>query len=323
MNPLVSVVIPTRNRLDLLAQTLHTVLLQQVALEVIVVDEGSTDGTTAWLSGLGEPRVVSIRHEVPRGLATARNVGLAASRGRWVAFVDDDDLWMPHKLTSQLELAERERASWAYGGVLDITGEPTLLRVTIPSPREVARLPWRNVVPGGGSNVLAERDLLDAVGGFDTVAPIVADWDLWIRLAAVTPPAVLTIPIVVYRIHGGNMSRGFDEMREGLEAIQTRYRLARGGEDLDWDDAYRWIGAAALRAGDVHIARRVALAAVRAGHPGAIRRLARSLVPVAPRVPVADPTVERAGLGRFRARPVVAWPAGTEAWVRDVLRVTP
>lgn len=98
MGPLVSVVIPTRNRLTLLAQTLHTVLAQQVELEVIVVDEGSSDLTPGWLASRGDPRVRTIRHDEPRGLPAARNAGAALARGRWVAFVDEDDLWLPDKL---------------------------------------------------------------------------------------------------------------------------------------------------------------------------------------------------------------------------------
>jgi glycosyltransferase involved in cell wall biosynthesis len=167
--PLVSVVIPTRNRLSLLAQTLHTVLAQAVELEVIVVDEGSSDSTPGWLARQGDPRVRTIRHDDPRGLPAARNAGAAQARGRWVAFVDDDDLWLPDKLEAQLATADEHGRVWAYGGALDVTSEPRLLRIVRPSSEDADDLPWRNVVPGGGSNVVVQRDALEAAGPFDDI----------------------------------------------------------------------------------------------------------------------------------------------------------
>jgi glycosyltransferase involved in cell wall biosynthesis len=323
MIPLVSVVIPTRDRLDLLAQTVHTVLAQEVDLEVIVVDEASTDGTTAWLTSHSGPRLRTIRHDRPRGLSSARNAGVDASRGGWVAFVDDDDLWLPGKLGDQLTAAERAGSRWAFGGALDITGEPRLLRVTMPSTEDAAHLLWSNVIPGGGSNVLVRRDLLEAAGGFDPRVPIVADWDLWIRLSRLSLPAVVPRPVLAYRIHPGNMSRKVDEMIAGMRVIESRYRTERGDEGIDWDDAFRWIGASALRAGDRAAARRVALAALRAGHAGSLRRLVRAAAPVAPRLPIAaDDDRDASAFDRIRPRPVVQWPPGTEAWLRRTLQVT-
>lgn len=321
MRDRVSVVIPTHNRLHLLAQTLHTVLAQGVELDVIVVDEASSDGTAEWLAGLEDPRVTTIHHDEPRGLPSARNVGLSASQGDWVAFVDDDDLWLPDKLEAQLEAARNAGRRWAYGGALDITSEPRLLRVTVPTAAESARLPWVNAVPGGGSNVVAERKLLEDVGGFDAGLQSAEDWDMWIRLWQLEAPAVVSRPVVAYRIHPGNMSRKVDEMLAALRVLDRRYRHDRGGEDLDWDDALRWIGASALRAGDMAAARRVAFAAMRARHPGSWRRLSRALLPLAPRQPVAEADERYTVVDRIRPRPLVPWWPGTESWVRETLQV--
>ena len=148
--PLVSVVIPTRNRLDMLAQTLHTVLAQDVDLDVTVVDEGSSDDTPAWLANHPDPRVRTIRHDTPRGLANARNAGIEASTGRWLAFVDDDDLWLPTKLTDQLAAATRHDAPWAFGGAITFSSGPRLLDRSLLPPDAGRRLPWNNTVPGGG-----------------------------------------------------------------------------------------------------------------------------------------------------------------------------
>jgi glycosyltransferase involved in cell wall biosynthesis len=319
--PLVSVVIPTRNRLSLLAQTLHTVLAQRVELEVVVVDEGSSDATPVWLASHGDPRVRSIRHDEPHGPPAARNAGVALARGRWVAFVDDDDLWLPEKLETQLNAANVHGRAWAYGGALDFTSEPRLLRIVAPG--DAHDLPWRNTVPGGGSNVIVQREALEGVGPFDESLRKVEDWELWIRLGQFSPPAVVPRPLLAYRIHSGNMSRNVGDMVANVAVLEGRYRHLRHGDELDWDDLYRWTGAAALRAGDRRAARRLATTARRAGHQGAMRRYLRASLPLAVRPPVSQPPAHPTLLDRLRPRAVVPWPPGTEDWLRATLQVTP
>ena len=111
----VSVIIATRNRSTLLAETLRSVLGQRgVDFEVIVVDEASTDDTAALLAALDDPRVRVIRHGEALGLSAARNHGAAEANGDWLAFIDDDDLWAPDKLARQLRAAEDARRDWVY-----------------------------------------------------------------------------------------------------------------------------------------------------------------------------------------------------------------
>lgn len=317
----VSVVIPTRNRLPLLAQTLHTVLAQDADIEVIAVDDGSTDGTPEWLAAHRDPRVATVRHAEARGLPAARNAGLAAAAGDWVAFVDDDDLWLPDKLTTQVAAARLLDTPWVYAGSLDITGEPTLLRVTEPQEAEWERLPWINVVPGGGSNVIGARAAFEAVGGFDTSLPAAEDWDMWIRLSQLARPAVVARPLTAYRMHPGNMSKKIGAMLRGIEEVDRRYRHLRGGQPLVWVDAYRWLGREALRSGDRRAAFRLAVASLGAGDSGGVRRIVRSLTPVVPREPLSEPSAPTSLIDRVRPRPVVPWPPETEAWVRESLEV--
>src|SRR5688572_3616095 len=106
--PDVSVVIPTRNRWELLSTgALPSALAQEgVEVEVHVIDEGSSDATSQELERLNEPRVHVIRHDRPHGVAQARNAGIAAARGQWVAFLDDDDIWAPQKLRRQIDTAD-------------------------------------------------------------------------------------------------------------------------------------------------------------------------------------------------------------------------
>src|SRR5438105_9391016 len=103
--PLVSVVLPTHNRVVLLARAVTSVLEQsEQDFELIVIDDASEDGTGEYLAALAsqDDRVQVLRNAAPRGGAGARNQGMALSRGRWIAFLDDDDQWKRTKLQQQL-----------------------------------------------------------------------------------------------------------------------------------------------------------------------------------------------------------------------------
>lgn len=318
----VSVVIPTRNRARMLAQALRAILVQdltahEVLLEVVVVDEGSTDGTSEWLAGLDDQRIRVIRHEVPRGLAAARNAGIAAATGEVIGFCDDDDLWLPDKLTLQLAAMRREETTWAFGGALSFTAGPRLMWVTRPDPVQVTLegLLARNLVPGGGSNAIATRRALEEAGGFDGTLHPMEDWGMWISLAQHSPPAVVDDIVVAYRQHHGNMSRQIPAMLASARALDETHRELRRGGSLDWDDLYRWMGRGALKAGDRRGAIDIYWRAVRSGHPGASKRLLRALVPLPVRPPLSDPRQARGLLDRLRPRPVLPWPKGTESWL--------
>jgi glycosyltransferase involved in cell wall biosynthesis len=192
--PEVSIVIPTRNRWHLLsAHALPSALCQvDVELEVIVVDDGSTDETVAALSRLDEPRVRSLRNSAARGVAGARNTGIAAARGEWVAFLDDDDLWSPTKLRTQLELVDGA-ASWIFSAVIVVGADRRpLYSLPLPEPGDIAsRLLGGNIVPSGPSNVVASTRFLREIGAFDeTLVNHTEDWDLWLRLAHSQTPVV-------------------------------------------------------------------------------------------------------------------------------------
>ena len=185
--PDVSVVIPTRSRWHLLSTAALPSALEQedVELEVIVVDDGSSDETPTVSPRSPTLGSSCIRHEPPGGVAVARNAGISGARGRWVSFLDDDDLWAPRKLRAQLDSAEAASAVFAYaaGGGLD-AARRFLFAVAPPEPATVtAQLLRWNVIWCGCSNVLATTDVVTELGGFDERLVQLADWDLWIRLA--------------------------------------------------------------------------------------------------------------------------------------------
>jgi glycosyltransferase involved in cell wall biosynthesis len=242
----VSVVVPTHNRARLLPLTLHTVLWQrEVALEVIVIDDGSTEDISRTIRELDDPRVRLLRHATPQGVSVARNHGVAKAQGHWIAFLDDDDLWAPNKLTSQVHAAGQENAPWVYAGAVNVTEDLRLLGGAPPAhPDEVvATLPRTNLVPGGCSGVMVRRDLLPP-DPFDPALGTCADWDLWIRLSRLARPIGVTRPLVGYRVHGNNMSLDTSRTISELATIEARY-----GGPVDWGRFYRHLARVSLRAG--------------------------------------------------------------------------
>jgi glycosyltransferase involved in cell wall biosynthesis len=246
--PDVSTVIPTRDRAGLLARTLRSALSQRgVDLEVIVVDDGSTDDTANVVRSADDPRVRLIDHDRAAGVSTARNSGIEAARGTWIAFLDDDDLWAPTKLARQLRSATDARAIWVYTGAVKIDLADRVVGGTPPpSPREVmARLPRWSLVPGGCSGVIVSRETLARTGDFDPRLTNLADWDLWIRLAQIGAPSSADDPLVGYRLHAGQSSLDVELILREVAILEQKH-----GVRVDRGSLHHYIAHKCLLSGD-------------------------------------------------------------------------
>jgi glycosyltransferase involved in cell wall biosynthesis len=322
MGPQVTVVVPTHNRSRLLGLTLRSVLWQrEVDLEVVVVDDGSRDDTAAVVAGFGDGRLRLVRHDRPLGVSAARNRGIAEARGGWVGFCDDDDLWSPDKLLRQLQAAAATGRTWVCTGHVNVTPG---LRVVgggpAPTAEEIVRLlPYRNIVPGGGSAVIVRSDALESSGGFDGRLRNAADWELWLRLARRGPPAVVDRPLVAYRLHPGNASLdGAMTLRE-VEIIEQAHRIRVSRASL-----YRYLGWWALRTGR----RRSALGHFLRGfrHRDALYGLRDGIEDLTYLVQDAAVALATGGRRRARARSrdggttaVRAWRQEAQAWVDNLV----
>jgi glycosyltransferase involved in cell wall biosynthesis len=189
--PLVSVVIPSYNRLHCLPRAIASVLAQShPALELIIVDDGSTDGTHEWAASFACPIPFTF-HPLERnmGAAAARNRGIELARGTYVAFLDSDDIWHPEKIARQLAAIAAAGPTYgaAYTGIASLTeaGVPCgVSRATEQGDIHLG-LVNHNVV-GSTSCAMVRRDLLLQVGGFVPNLKSCQDWELWLRLAAIT-----------------------------------------------------------------------------------------------------------------------------------------
>lgn len=235
--PEISVVIPTYNAARYVGAAVDSVLAQTFTdLEVLVVDDGSEDNTREVLAPYGQP--VRYLYQENAGVSAARNLGIAKSRGRYVAFLDADDTWLPGKLELQrsaLTCMPGVGACYSAHIVADEDLSPLGVQ---RSPRRAGALEdllFRGNVVGTPSTVIVERELLERVGGFDPAFSQCADWDMWVRVARHTEFAYIGEPLVTYRQHANNMSRNIrlleDDslrvIRKGLEHPETPAVLRR------------------------------------------------------------------------------------------------
>ncbi len=223
----VSVIIPTRDRAALLPRALDSIRAQtRRPDQVMVVDDGSRDETAALLARR-YPEVEYL-YQAPRGVSAARNLGIRRARGRWLAFLDSDDAWLPHKLARQLALLEAE-PHWRI-----VHGDEIWIR----HGRRVN--PMKKHAKSGGwiferclprcvispSAVLVHRSVFETVGLFDEDLPACEDYDLWLRICCRLPVGYVAEPLIVkYGGHADQLSRrhwGMDRFR-----IQALDRLLR------------------------------------------------------------------------------------------------
>lgn len=226
--PRVSVIIPTYNRSKLLANAIDSVLDQTFDdLEIIVVDDGSTDETSEVVKGYGDKVNYKYLENKGMGGSYARNRGIEAASGEYIAFLDSDDFWLPEKLEKQMALLiERPDLSWAYCDSEAIDGSSGQLIYrhgavhNTPSGDVLEQLFIKNFLHT--STLIVKRNVFEQVGNF-WATPKATDRDMWLRIAAEYPIGQVPEVLVRYRIHldrvTDNLS-GEDSFNAGLALIK-------------------------------------------------------------------------------------------------------
>lgn len=238
---LISVVIPTYNHAHFLGDAIASALNQSYApVEIIVVDDGSTDNSRSVVEGFGKS-VRYIRQE-NRGLSGARNTGIRAAQGAYIALLDADDFWEPAYLaTVHGVLAADPTLGAVYTGLhfVNSKGErlPQPSVATVPSDQLYDRLlDGEFFAP---SAVLVRRACFAEVGLFDEALRASEDWDMWLRVARAYPFAGIAQPWLNYRVHGNNMSADPEYMlRYQTMVVQKHFGMPEGGVE-QWSLARR------------------------------------------------------------------------------------
>ncbi len=222
----VSAVMPSYNREGTLAEALDSALGQGFpGLEVVVVDDGSTDGSRAVLESYGDRIRAEFRANAGQSAAVNRAVELA--RGEYVALIDNDDAWLPGKLARQIPMLDADPgAAVLYAAFEVMDGEGR----AIPDPRPSRRTPSGDVLGDlcdenflRTPTVIFRRDLFLAAGGYDAALRYTNDWDMWLRLA--TGRRFLRDPVVSarYRLHPGQLVKGRVPLAEERVKVLERH----------------------------------------------------------------------------------------------------
>src|SRR5687768_4698192 len=198
--PSVSIIIATHSRPHLLPRAVESARLAGADVEVIVVDDASTDETAEVCGNFSDVRYLRAEHN--RQVAGARNLGLLASRGEYLCFLDDDDVRLPQSLNLQIEaLAAEPEAAIVYGQVLFSDQDGGIDGASQPAVCPQGDVFWElmagNFIHCG--SVLFRRTCLDRVGLLHESTPGVDDWDLWVRLAEHYKVLAMEQPVVIFR----------------------------------------------------------------------------------------------------------------------------
>lgn len=243
--PCFSIVVPVYNGATFLGDALGSISRQtERDWECLIVDDGSVDQSRriaeAWAAGhAGRVTVLTHERNRNRGVATSRNLAIEHARGRWLAFLDQDDVWRPGKLRAQREFAARHRAMTAIACLpaLVSSGAPVpLIDFWLDSMRRLARarrgrLTFGDFVSGSPfclSAVIAKRTAVRSAGGFDAGLRCTSDWLLWAKLASRGQTGIVPQTLLTYRLHDRNEMRSLLDAPYGLlrAAADTRTRLA-------------------------------------------------------------------------------------------------
>ncbi|HVH43469.1 MAG TPA: glycosyltransferase family 2 protein [Labilithrix sp.] len=212
--PTVSAIIPSYNYGHFVTEAVDSVLAQKYepALEVIVVDDGSKDDTRERLKKYdGKIRYI---YQENRGLSGARNTGIRAATGEWIALLDADDLWHPEKTALQMRVAREHE--------FDVIGSPgkRFMPETLDPNPPVRRFDATDFLTGthfSSSTTIAQRRCFDVVGFFDETLRSVEDRDMWLRLSARFLVGAIDSPCAMHRAHTGQMSRNAGRMQANFE----------------------------------------------------------------------------------------------------------
>ena len=227
-NPTVSVIIPTYNRAHLIGRSIKSVLSQSYQdFEIIIVDDGSTDNTKEVVTSFNNERIRYIRHEKNKGEAAARNMGIRVARGKYIAFQDSDDEWLPEKLAKQIELLKNTlpKVGVAYTGFWKIeNNEKTYIPFSWVNQKEGdihKELLKGNFI--GTPATLLKKECFKKVGMFDEKLFHLVDWELWLRVSKYYHFKFIDEPLLVAYYDLDNVSTNQNEFIRAQELILEKH----------------------------------------------------------------------------------------------------
>ena len=220
--PKVSVIIPVYNSMSFLTQTLESVFNQSYQdFEVIIVNDGSTDGINEWISKISDPRVKYISQQ-NQGPSVARNTGIANAEGMYLAFLDADDLWHPMKLEKQVDILDKNpEVGLVYSWVASLDERGNIkgkIRKNYAEENVWQKIIEHNIIECG-SNPMIRRICFEKLGNFDPKIAYAQDWHMWLKIASCYQFKLIKEPLVYYRSHNNNRSMKWHLMEQSYQLI--------------------------------------------------------------------------------------------------------
>ncbi len=287
--PKVSVILPTHNRAHLLVRAIKSALSQTFGdFELLVIDDCSTDNTREIVAGFDDLRLRYQRHSLNGGAGVARNTGIRAASGEYIAFLDSDDEWLPGKLREHIRtftVTNLQNVGLTYTGSLTVVkGRSGTPRLAIHRGDVFRKVLISNII-GGASTVMVRREVLAVVGGFDASLPASEDFELWIRIAECYQVDCIPKPLV--RIHQSasrpRLSTNYPALQQARERIFSKHRKRYMITGLEHDRALMIGHGYHFRESNASLARRWYLRAAK-GSPRnfkAYLRIVSTYLPVA------------------------------------------
>jgi|CXWL01.1.fsa_nt_gi glycosyltransferase involved in cell wall biosynthesis len=252
---LVTVVIPNYNYAHYLRETIDSVLSQTYPnIEIIVVDDGSKDGSKEVLASYGSQ--IQAIFQQNQGVSAARNNGAGAGSGEFIAFLDADDAWLTEKIEKQVaRFAADPELGLVHVGVDDVNADGTSLRHRLDGAEDGAMndmLMLKPGVLGGGSGVMIRREVFEAVGGFDTRLSTSADFDLFVRISGQYRVGFVPSVLLRYRYHTANMHGNVRAMESDMKlTFEKAFKDGAPNERRCYGRLYQTLAGSYFHAGDL------------------------------------------------------------------------
>lgn len=239
----ISVIIPTYNRAQLIREAVESVIGQDFSdWELLIIDDGSTDNTREIVGKYGKS--VKYVHQENAGPSAARNRGMSCAGGKYIAFLDADDVWLPEKLAIQNKLMENSRSAGIVATGYYVCDRDLNVRETVIRKRKKVRrrdLLVKNTILT--SSVLGRRECILEGGLFNERYRFGEDWDMWLRIASRFEIAYVQEPLCKYRVHSDSITLGMDPrnledwrdiIKRSRKSVGSPRELALSNKSLGW-----------------------------------------------------------------------------------------
>lgn len=225
MNDLVSIIMPSYNTAKFIKETVASVINQSYERwELIIVDDCSTDNTDEVMATFTDARIRYLKNEHNSGAAVSRNRALREAKGKWIAFLDSDDVWHHEKLEKQISFMKKNGYKFSYTAYEEIDEASNLLNVTVSGPKKITKAGMYNYCWPGCLTVMYDAEFVGLVQISDLKKN--NDYAMWLKVIEKADCYLLDETLAKYRIRSGSISR-----HSKIKLIKHHYLLYRKGED--------------------------------------------------------------------------------------------